>query len=702
MGFLNPLVLFGLAAAAIPIVVHLFHFRRPRELDFSTLRFLRETEERAMRRVQIQQWLILALRTLAVAALVLAFAQPAIERAAAGVFGDGAARSVAVAVDNSLSTGLRNVDGELLGQVRARAQGVVAAGGRGDEQTLVLAAPPPGALPTPLLTPEPLLDALEEARPRAGAETVAAQIARALSLLDGARHPRREIVVVSDLQASTLADGDPVPLPDDVALTLVPVGGERPANTAVTGLEVSSRIVEPGRPVQIAATVERFGGSAESVAAQLRLDGRVVSESAADVAPGAPATVRFTATPPARGWLAGEVRVAPDGEPGGAWDDRRFFALRVPPPPRVLLVAGEGPVDRLRLALAVAAEAGAVAVSESDESALARADLDRLDAVFLAAPRDLTPGEAAGLAQFVRGGGGVLLLAGDGVATGGADALLGALGAGAFDGTSGEPGGETVARLADAETDHPLFAGVFEEERPRLEAVEIQRLARYRPGAGTTLLGTTAGTPLLHEVRAGSGALLVLAVPPDPAWSDLSQRGLFVPLVLRAASTLAAGSDAAANEGLSARDGGTIRVTGADAGGALRLVPIGADSSAAAITPAQRSVPGAVVLDVDPASVPPGVYRVMQGPRELRKVAVNGDARESDPTALSPAEAAAALEETTGRPVRVLDGDAALAALSGRAPDRGVPLWTWLLGLALVCLVAETLLTTRKRPDPQR
>ena len=711
MTFLNPLVLLGLAAAAIPIVVHLFNFRRPRRVDFSTLRFLREVERQSMRRVRIRQWLLLALRTLAIVCLVLAFARPSQTGALAGVFADGAARSVALVVETSLSASLRSADGEILEQAQALAEGLIRASERGDERVVVPTAPEPGALPTRFVTPEPGLDAVAALRPQPGADVLTGAVARAASLLEGALHPRREIVVVSDLQRSMLTDSAAVGLPDDVDLTLVPVGGRRPANTAVTAVRVLSRIVEPGRPVEIEATVARWGGSAGAVGATLSLDGRPVGEAAVDVAPGRPGTVRFTVTPPARGWLAGEVRIEPDA---AEWDDARYFALRVPPPPRVLLVTGEGPADRLRLALGVAAEAGALRVSERDESALGGADLDRLDAVVLSAPRDLSPGEAQALAAFVRRGGGVFLFAGEGVAEGGASALLGALGAGSFGGVSE---GAPAARTTDADTDHPLFAGVFDASRPRLEAVEARRIARYRPAGGATLIGTTAGTPLLHEVRAGDGALLVATVPPDPAWSDLSQRGLWVPLLLRAAGYLAAGTDAAANETLSVRGGGTVRVEGADAGAPLRLVRIGAaqggaaqggaaqggaasDSSASALTPSQRAVPGAVLLDVDEAAVAPGVYRVMQGGREVRKVAVNGDPRESDPTLATPEEAAEALQAATGRPVRVLDGPAALASLRGEDATRaGVPVWTWLLGVALLCLVAETALTTRLRPD---
>ena len=695
MTFLNPLVLFGLAAAAIPIIVHLFNFRKPRQVDFSTLRFLREVERQSMRRVRIRQWLLLALRTLAIACLVLAFAQPTRNSAWDGVFGETSARSIALVVDNSLSTGLRDARGALLDQERALAEALVQATGRGDERLVVPTAPQPGLLPTRFVTPDPALDALAELSPTSGAAALTATVARAASLLEDATHPRREIVVFSDLQASTLTDSASARLPEDIGVTLIPVGGQTIANTAVTDVRVKSQIVEPGRPVEVEATIQRWGGDAETIAVRLILDGRPVAEAAADVIPGRAVTVPFTVTPPARGWLGGEVRIEPDG---AEWDDARYFTLRVPPPPRVLLVAGgDARADLARLALEVAAESGAMQVTEVDEAGLAGADLGAMDAVFLVAPRDLSSGEAQALARFARGGGGILLFAGDGVATGGAQPLLDALNAGRFDGATGEASGETTARLAESDLDHPVFSGVFDDATPRLEEVQIRRLARYRPSGGATLLGTTAGVPLLHETRVGDGALLVMSVPPDPSWSELPERGLFVPLLFRSASYLAAGTEVAERASLSSREGGTVRVENAEAGAPLRLVgPGGAE-----LTPAQRTVPGAVVLDVGAEAAVPGLYRVMQGERELRTVAVNGDARESDPTPLAPEEAAEILEAASGRPVRVLDasGGAGLEALAAREESGGVPLWTVLLAIALAALVAETLVASRWRPE---
>ena len=686
MGFLNPFLLLGLAAAAIPIAVHLFNFRRPDRVDFSTLRFLREIEATAMRRVRIRQWLLLALRTLAVVCLALAFARPT-SMANAGVFEEGAARSLVLVLDNSRSMTLRDAQGALLDQAKALGATVIDATGSGDERTVSPVARPLEYRPAPFQTTGPALDALDATPALAGAEALTAAIARAGSLLDGAAHPRREIVVVSDLQAATFTDSTSAALPEGISVTLLSVGARRQVNTAVTDVRVVSQIIEPGRPVQIEATVTRFGGRPGTVGASLVLDGQRVAETAVDVVPDVPVRVPFTVTPPARGWLGGEVRIEGDD---AEWDDVRYFALQVPPPPRVLVVRGEGArADLVTLALGVAAEAGGLVLNEIAEGSLPGADLADLDAVVLVGPTSVSdPGRLAG---FVAGGGGLLAFPGDQAEA--LNPVLASLGAGRIDGTVGVTDGETIGRTTSLLLDHPLFAGVFDAANPTPEAVDLRKIARYRPGGAdeTTLIDTQTGVPLVQEIRSGEGRALLFGVAPDLAWSDLPQRGLFVPLLYRAAAYLAAGSSVA-DAGTLDREGGSIRVEGVEAGTALRL--IGPDG--VALPPAQRTVPGGVVLDVGEIARA-GLYRVVQGERTLRVVAVNEDARESDPAALDPDEAARRLAEITGAPVEVVTEAGGLGEDGGRS---GTPLWTVFLGLALACLVAETLLTTRWRSAP--
>ena len=687
MTFLNPLLLAGLAAVAIPIAVHLFHFRRPRRLDLPTLRFLRAVEATAVRRLRLRQWLLLALRVLAVACLALAFARPTRTAALGGVFADSGARSLAVVVDNSRSMTLRDADGPLLDQARLIAARVLDATGPGDERVVVPTAAPAGSRPVPYTSSGPALDAVAALEPATGAEALASAVARAGSVLDAAVHPRREIVVVSDLQASTFSDSVQTPLPENVSVTLLPLAARARANTAVTGVRVAEALVEAGRPVRIEATVERFGGGAGTVPASLWIGGARIAEASLDVVPGRASTVVFTTTPRARGWSGGEVRIEPQGEEA-AWDDTRFFALDVPPPPRVLVVRGNGArSDRITTALGVAVEQGALTQTEIAEGALGGTDLSSVDVVVLVGPTSVSQAAADALERFSAGGGGVLAFPGAPVEA--LNPALAALGGGRIAGAVGEAGGPSIGGLASTDLEHPVFSGVFDVPAPTVESPDVRRAVRYVPGRGDeqTVMQLAAGPPLLHEIRQGAGRTLLVGVAPDPAWSDLTERGLFVPLVIRSVLYLASGPAGGATADRA------VRVEGARAGATLRLLgPTGA-----AVAASQREVSGGVLVGLENATAA-GLYRVVQGEALLRLVAVNDAARESDGTLLEPAEAARRLEAVTGRPVRILDarGGAGVAEAEGRSA--GLPLWTVLLGLAFAFLVAETAVAMQWKP----
>src|SRR5215468_7191785 len=100
MTFLNPLYLLGLAAAAIPIVIHLLTRKRPRRIPFSSVAFLREVNVAQLRRFRLR-----ALRVLAIALLALALSRPALKGSLGGAEGSDAASSVVLLIDRSASMG---------------------------------------------------------------------------------------------------------------------------------------------------------------------------------------------------------------------------------------------------------------------------------------------------------------------------------------------------------------------------------------------------------------------------------------------------------------------------------------------------------------------------------------------------------------------------------------------------------------------
>src|ERR1700749_154283 len=101
MQFLHPGYLYALSAIAVPIIVHLFNFRRYKTVYFSNVKFLREVKEETTSRSRLKHLLVLAARLLALTFLVLAFAQPFIPNKRNT--GAGGRRLISFYIDNSFS-----------------------------------------------------------------------------------------------------------------------------------------------------------------------------------------------------------------------------------------------------------------------------------------------------------------------------------------------------------------------------------------------------------------------------------------------------------------------------------------------------------------------------------------------------------------------------------------------------------------------
>ena len=76
MKLLHPWFLFGLAAIAIPIVIHLLQLRKPKRLLFTNTAFIKEVSLVTMQHRRLQHLLIMLARVFALCALVLMFCQP--------------------------------------------------------------------------------------------------------------------------------------------------------------------------------------------------------------------------------------------------------------------------------------------------------------------------------------------------------------------------------------------------------------------------------------------------------------------------------------------------------------------------------------------------------------------------------------------------------------------------------------------------
>src|SRR6202008_3161474 len=103
MSFLNPFLLFGSLALAIPVLIHLVRREKSEIVPFSSLMFLLKVPKRAIRQQKIKNLLLMALRLLILALLVASFTRPYITAPAIPEAPTGSDRGIVLLLDNSYS-----------------------------------------------------------------------------------------------------------------------------------------------------------------------------------------------------------------------------------------------------------------------------------------------------------------------------------------------------------------------------------------------------------------------------------------------------------------------------------------------------------------------------------------------------------------------------------------------------------------------
>src|SRR5438034_6616308 len=137
MAFLAPLFLVGLAAIAIPVLIHLIQRERKRVVEFPSLMFLRKIPYQSVRRRRIRDWFLLLMRLTALALIVLAFARPFFKRSELATATQNGAREAVILVDTSYSMEY----GDRWARAKAAAPDAIRGVTAGDRAPLVFFSP---------------------------------------------------------------------------------------------------------------------------------------------------------------------------------------------------------------------------------------------------------------------------------------------------------------------------------------------------------------------------------------------------------------------------------------------------------------------------------------------------------------------------------------------------------------------------------
>ncbi|MEM9295640.1 MAG: VWA domain-containing protein, partial [Planctomycetota bacterium] len=278
-----PLAFFGLALLALPVIAHLLNRRARQRVVFPTILLLQASKASQSQLFRLRRWLLLALRCLAVAAVVAAFAGPLwTERPAAAAVVQAEGASVVVLLDRSASANQRIGGVRLTQTLKASGLRVLdeLEAGRDRANLVLVDAHPQPAFEAMTTNLPAVRQQLEQAETLPEPADWVEAIALAGSLLADQAGDRR-LVIVSDLQATNWRPTlnqlvRASPLPEGVEVTVVP-----PSEGAAANVSLSKPTLQPQAPVvgaaaQVRVDVRNHASAPVVRSVTLEVDGRAV------------------------------------------------------------------------------------------------------------------------------------------------------------------------------------------------------------------------------------------------------------------------------------------------------------------------------------------------------------------------------------------------------------------------------------------
>ena len=672
MAFLFPSFLWALAVLAIPVLIHLFQLRRFKRIDFPNVRFLQEVTQQTRARKKVRHWSVLLARLLALACIILAFAQP-YWKGPSGTTTAGQ-RAISLYLDDSWSMDGQNPKGRLLDQARTDAQESVMAFGRTDRfQVITNRLEGRQQL---LLGRDEALAAISQVDAGPYARPLSQVMERQREALAHSDLPAREAFLFTDLQRG-ITDVAAWTNDTSVRTIIVPLEASNTDNLAIDSAWFESPVRRLGQAEALHVRVRNHAkGPVRDVPLRLTIDGRQRAMTAMTLDAGAAvdSVLHFNNDAPGNHSAQLSIEDRPI-----TFDNTYTIAWRTSARLRVLLVNAGAPGDEDIKAVFGGDSAYVLTVQpyrQLDLSQLAKQDL-----VLLNGLPDIPSGLANALRGFTEGGGSLAVYPAVNADAASYRNLLGLFG-------TGFGAMDTAAVKVDRiDLDAPFFRDMFSSMPANVDLPQVR--TRYRiapPPAADALLRLRDGSAFLCAVHAAKGRAYFCAAPLAPEGGNFPRHALFVTSLLRMAEL--------------ARPAGPLsHVIGEEAAIPLDGIDLEGDAvphlkgpAGIDIIPEIRRTLTGTSLVLHDAELQPGPYAVTNGDDTLALIALNPPRGEGDLAAYTADELREALKTQGLGTISVLEmkGDSMAASLKDL--DQGGKLWPWFILAALLFLVLETAL----------
>lgn len=524
MEFTNPSLLFGFFALALPIIIHLFNFRRHRLVYFSNVELLKNLHHQTQRTSRLKHLLVLLLRLLFISFLVLSFARPYLP--GRNQMNPLADKLVVFYVDNSMSMQARGSEASLFDEARKLAKSLATSFQRNDLFVLLTNELQP-AHERPM-TLEEFSASLDQLAVSPATSSMSQILARLGTINDPEHRSEKLLFYLSDFQKSQ-SDFDRVDYDTTYRYYFVPFTAQRSNNLYIDSCWFESPVRQQGQNSSIIAKVINHSEDEVSgVPIRLLINNEQRAITNIDMGANSTEEVKLTFTNNNTGHFEGQLSLT---DYPVVFDDDLYFGFEVLEHIDVLEIFEQDPNQWLSLLL------GADDLFRFESRSKLRLDYQAIanyEIIFLSGIESLPTGIERYLIEFVESGGSLVLIPSTDVDRA------------AYINSFIYNYGQQYAGQADSSQTrvysllhgHELFQDVFIKIP---ENVDFPNVYKHYPirlqarSGSQSLIDMVNGRPFLTETKSGRGSFYMFASPIHDAWTELHRNALFVPLVYRMA-----------------------------------------------------------------------------------------------------------------------------------------------------------------------
>ncbi|MEQ1734442.1 MAG: BatA domain-containing protein [Bacteroidia bacterium] len=671
MQFLSPYFLWTLLALAIPIIIHLFNFRKYKKVYFTNVKLFTELQKDNRTRNKLKNYLILAARLLALACLILAFAQPYFPNKNNSTV-QGAKNYVSIYIDNSLSMEANEKQGTLLDASKRKALEIIDAYSEADKFQLLTNEF--AGTQQHLFNKEDAKAAVYNLQLNASTQTLANVISRqqsALASVKGNKHA----YLVSDFQTNTLPN-TVTSMDTTITWTLLPIQNTNIPNVYIDTAYFKTPTHRIGSAEELVVKITNVSSTTiEALTVNLKLNGTQVALGTATIAPNASTLVTLTYTNRVANWNTGVLSIK---DFPITFDNTLNIAYNVVNTSNVAIISATPNNDVVR----AYAQDDYFKITNYTPTTINYAQLRSNDVIVLDELTELSSGIISELQTAVNNGGVLVVFPAANANIANYNTLLSNLGAGAF--TSIDTNKLT---LKDINTNASLLAGVFEKNnvsnKTNWPAINYHYKYTSTASGAQQLLSLTNNDTYLQQHKHNKGQVYIFTAPHSAQYTTVSAHALFLPLLYQMAFS------AANNARLYSSIGNlsTVVIDTLAAGESNIHLQL---NDSLDIVPEQQKTQGGTQLLLNNELLQNGIYKVMLNNKILSYIALNATTTESVLTYYTPTQLNEVLHNNNpSATINVLNETSANVTTAIHTATTGRKLWLYFIAAALLFLLCE-------------